>query len=153
MAKHESTVSAQYIYISLGSIFSLGFFISIFTREPFLFEKNLLVNSIQNLLSDRKKVLMLLKAARLKVWGCGREQKEKRKRMTKRKRRKRRRSRQWQWLMRKAPRLRRKRRPRASNGQRYPLPCCAHFRFLKCCTAGQRVLLTIAGPKPSFLKY
>ena len=26
----------------------------------------------------------------------------------------------------------RKRRPRASNGQRYPLPCCTHFRNLKC---------------------
>ena len=25
-----------------------------------------------------------------------------------------------------------KKTPRASNGQQYPLPCCAHFRFPKC---------------------
>ena len=30
-----------------------------------------------------------------------------------------------------------KRRPRASNGQQYPLPCCAHFRFPKCVQQGR----------------
>ena len=39
-----------------------------------------------------------------------------------------------------------KRRPRGCNGQRNPLPCCTPGM----CTAGQRVLLTITGPRPSF---
>ena len=30
-----------------------------------------------------------------------------------------------------------KRRPRASNGQRYPLPCCTHFGHLKCAQQGK----------------
>ena len=30
-----------------------------------------------------------------------------------------------------------KRQPRASNGQQYPLPCCAHFRFPKCVQQGR----------------
>ena len=30
-----------------------------------------------------------------------------------------------------------KRRPRASNGQRYPLPCCTHFGNLKCAQQGK----------------
>ena len=47
---------------------------------------------------------------------------------------------------------RRKRRPRASNGQRYRLVIRSLWE-LKMCTAGQRVLLTITGPGPTFLKY
>ena len=30
-----------------------------------------------------------------------------------------------------------KRRPRASDGQRYPLPCCTHFGNLKCAQQGK----------------
>ena len=30
-----------------------------------------------------------------------------------------------------------KRQPKASNGQRYPLPCCTHFGNLKCAQQGK----------------
>ena len=35
-----------------------------------------------------------------------------------------------------------KRRPRASNGQRYPLPYRTHFGYLKCAQQGKGVLLS-----------